>query len=250
MYRIIWLLGLCAVAAQAAEPIRVSSAERQTAVVELYTSEGCSSCPPADRWLARLVEVPRADADVLALSFHVDYWNYLGWRDRFSSADYSDRQRELGANNAQRTIYTPEFFVNGREARGSGRILDLIAAANRTRAPFSLELRVAREADHLALELHSNHAGETPAQHRYLVYENQLSTEVERGENRGRRLEHQRVVRYLSRPYRLESGHRHRIAIDPQWNPEHLGVAVLATTPGSRDYLQAVHTPISTLLLD
>ncbi len=250
MYRFVMLLGLFAAAAQAVEPISVTSAGRQTAVVELYTSEGCSSCPPADRWLARLVEVPRKHAEVLALSFHVDYWNYLGWRDRFSSPAFTSRQRELGANNSQRTIYTPEFFVNGREARGSGKILDLIAAANRAPAPIDIELLLRREGGKLLLELRTDDAGRVPAQHRYLVYEDNLSTEVERGENRGRRLEHQRVVRYMSRPYGLQSHHRHRIEIDPEWDPRHVGVAVLVTTPGSRDYLQAVHTPVSSLLLD
>ena len=117
--------------AHAAEPIVIESGATQTAVVELYTSEGCNSCPPADRWLSRLAQTPQAEDEVLALAFHVDYWDYLGWKDRFSSSEYTSRQRQLGANNLQRTIYTPEFFVNGMEARGSGTVLDKIRSVQR-----------------------------------------------------------------------------------------------------------------------
>ena len=119
MLRILLLTALFSLPAYAGDPIVISSGDKQTAVVELYTSEGCSSCPSADRWLSRLIELPEDEGDVLALAFHVDYWDYLGWKDRFSSAAYTSRQRQLGANNLQRTIYTPEFFVNGMEARGS-----------------------------------------------------------------------------------------------------------------------------------
>jgi len=99
MLRFFILASLLSLPAFAADPIVVNSGERQTAVLELYTSEGCSSCPPADRWLSTLVGTAQPELDVLALAFHVDYWNYLGWKDRFSSADYTKRQRELGANN-------------------------------------------------------------------------------------------------------------------------------------------------------
>ena len=247
MIRSLLLAGLVALPAQAAEPIVVDSGATQTAVVELYTSEGCSSCPPADRWLSRLVETPLDGADVLALSFHVDYWNYLGWEDRFSSADHTSRQRQLGANNLQRTIYTPEFFVNGMEARGSNSVVDKIRAANATPAPLQLRLTVSRDQTGLLLEVHApgERAG---AHHRYLVYENNLSTDVERGENAGKTLRHQRVVRYMSRAQQLRGDNRHRVEIDPAWNPRHVGVAVLVTTPGSREYLQALHTDVSALL--
>jgi hypothetical protein len=247
MIRFLLLAGLMALPAQAAEPIVVDSGVTRAAVVELYTSEGCSSCPPADRWLSRLVATPRDDADVLALSFHVDYWNYLGWEDRFSSADYTSRQRQLGANNLQRTIYTPEFFVNGMEARGSGAIVDKIREANATPAPLRLRLSVSRDQTGLLLDLHVP-GDRVDAQHRYLVYENNLSTDVRRGENAGETLNHQRVVRYMSRAQSLREDNRHRIEISPDWNPLHIGVAVLVTTPGSREYLQALHTDVSSLL--
>ena len=249
MIRILLLACLLPISAHAADPIVVNSADRQTAVVELYTSEGCSSCPPADRWLSRLVETPADELQVLALAFHVDYWDYLGWKDRFSSARYTSRQRQLGANNRQRTIYTPEFFVNGMEARGAGNILDKIEQANAEPALLELELTVSRDQTGLVLDLRSpgERAG-GPLHHRYLVYENNLSTDVKRGENAGELLRHQQVVRYMSQPLVLRGENRHRIDIDPAWNGDNVGVAVLVTSPGSLEYLDAVHTPVASLL--
>ena len=188
------------------------------------------------------------DLQVLALSFHVDYWDYLGWKDRFSSADYTSRQRQLGANNKQRTIYTPEFFVDGMEARGSGNILEKIEQANADSPPLPLELRISRDPEGLLLEFDALSDFDGPLHHRYLVFENELSTDVRRGENAGRKLHHQRVVRYMSRAQILRQSNRHRIDIDPEWNGENVGVAVLVTTPGSLRYIDALQAPIAPLL--
>ena len=196
------------------------------------------------------MEIPREEIDVLALSFHVDYWDYLGWKDRFASAEYTKRQRNLGANNRQRTIYTPEFFVNGMEARGAKNIIGKIKQANAQEAPLTLELTVSRDQTELVLELHSpgerSNTGQTKL--RYLVYENNLSTDVKRGENSGETLKHQQVVRYMSRAKNLQVNNRHRITIDPEWRFENVGVAVLVTSPGDQQYLQALHTPVASLL--
>lgn len=251
MLRILVLASLFSCSALAADSIVVSSGDKQTAVVELYTSEGCSSCPPADRWLSQLIEIPKDELDVLALAFHVDYWDYLGWKDRFSSATYTSRQRQLGANNLQRTIYTPEFFVNGMEARGASNILDKIRQANQQQSPLDLRLTVSRDKTDLLLELQSPGERDTIGQihHRYLVYENNLSTDVKRGENSGEVLKHAQVVRYMSKARSLREQNRYRIEIDPDWQLEHVGVAVLVTSPGNRHYLQALHTPVAGLLI-
>ncbi len=250
MLRVLMLTSLISLSAYAVEPIEISSGDGQTAVVELYTSEGCSSCPSADRWLSRLIETPRDEVNVLALAFHVDYWDYLGWKDRFSNADYTRRQRHLGANNLQRTIYTPEFFVNGMEARGTNNILDKIQQANQQQALLDLKLTVSRDETGLLLELHSPGERKTVGQihHRYLVYENNLSSDVKRGENSGETLNHQQVVRYMSKAQNLQENNQHRIAMEPDWNPQNIGVAVLVTSPGERQYLQALHTSVASLL--
>ncbi len=251
MLRTLILAAILALPAHAADRLTVKSGDRQTAVVELYTSEGCSSCPPADRWLSRLVETPSDELDLLALSFHVDYWDYLGWKDRFGSRAYTSRQRQLGANNSQRTIYTPEFFVNGKETRGSKTILDHIQQANRSSAPLQLELDVSHVDGHLVIRLLSppTRAVSGPVHHRYLVYENNLSSDVTRGENRGETLRHQQVVRYMSRAITLKEENHYRIPVATEWKRQDVGVAVIVTSPGSRQYLQALHTPVAGLLV-
>ena len=250
MFRILLLTSLFSLPAFAGDPIVVSSGDKQTAVVELYTSEGCSSCPSADRWLSRLIQVPKDELDVLALAFHVDYWNYLGWKDRFSSAANTSRQRQLGANNLQQTIYTPEFFVNGMEARGTNNILQKIQQANQLQSPLDLRLTVSRDQNSLVLELESPGDRDTIGQvhHHYLVYENNLSTDVQRGENSGATLKHEQVVRYMSKAQNLRQKNQYHITIDPDWQPENIGVAVLVTSPGNKHYLQALHTPVASLL--
>lgn len=100
-----------------AQENRFDSGIEQNQLVELYTSEGCSSCPPAETWLNSLRHDPSLWRDLVPVAFHVDYWNNLGWEDRFSSAAYSARQRAYARHWRARTVYTPEFFLNGREWR-------------------------------------------------------------------------------------------------------------------------------------
>jgi len=98
-----------------AEPLVFRSAERQTALLELYTSEGCSSCPPAEKWLSKLKDAPGLWNEFVPVAFHVDYWNNLGWRDKLSNEQFSDRQRSYAQAWSAENIYTPEFVLNGRE---------------------------------------------------------------------------------------------------------------------------------------
>ncbi len=250
MNRLLLIMSLVASPTFAAEIITISSNGQQTAVLELYTSEGCSSCPSADRWLAALVEVPNDELDVLALAFHVDYWDYLGWKDRFGSPRYTSRQRQLGSNNNQRTIYTPEFFVDGKEARGTRKVLDKIRSANKQQAQIQLKLSISKSSDALQIELQSitPDAVDKPLQHRYFVYENQLMSDVTRGENSGERLFHQQVVRYMSPELKLKDSNQHKITINPEWRLDNIGVAALVTEPGNKNYLQVVHSTITALL--
>ena len=95
--------------------IRFASGAERVALIELYTSEGCSSCPPADRWLSRLQADPRLWREFVPVAFHVDYWDYIGWEDRFARPEFSDRQRRYAAEARASTVYTPGFFANGEE---------------------------------------------------------------------------------------------------------------------------------------
>jgi len=250
MNKLIILSCLLALPALAAEKLTVVSSPQQTAVVELYTSEGCSSCPPADQWFEALIDVPKEELDVLALAFHVDYWDYIGWKDRFGSPKHTSRQRQLGANNNQGSIYTPEFFVDGAEARGTRNVIEKIRISNKKTAILQLMLSVSKEGETLRLELQTASEDTLPKilHSRFLVYESQLSSDVTRGENSGETLSHQQVVRYMSPALRLEDNSRHEINIDPDWQLANIGIAAMITSPGNETYLQAVHTPITALL--
>ena len=171
------------------------------AVVELFTSEGCSSCPPADRVLAELAA--RAEAGslpVYTLSFHVDYWNSLGWRDRFSSSRYSERQGNYSAVGAHGRVYTPQVVVNGeQECVGSdaARIDSLVGSAlgRKPRTRIALE---ATRGDHV-VEVNYVVTGDT--QDRVLnlaLVEPHADSKVERGENAGEHLAHVNVVRVFT----------------------------------------------------
>lgn len=101
----------------AADGVWFESTKEQTGLLELYTSEGCSSCPPADRWLARLKEHPDLWRSFIPMALHVDYWDYIGWQDRFASAAHSKRQRRYAQEKSLTTVYTPGFLYNGQEWR-------------------------------------------------------------------------------------------------------------------------------------
>src|SRR5437763_12029180 len=94
------------------------SSETQTSLIELFTSEGCSSCPPAEKWLSAFKSNPDLWKKTVPVAFHVDYWNHLGWRDRFSKPEFTSRQRRYAAAWGGDSVYTPGFVVNGKEWRG------------------------------------------------------------------------------------------------------------------------------------
>ncbi len=166
------------------------SGESAPTVVELYTSEGCSSCPPADRWLSALKPRP----DLLALAFHVAYWDRLGWPDRFASAAYSERQRQLPPNRAAGQVYTPQVVVNGGDWR---RWPELPAAREHGAAPT---LRLSRDGDAAVADI-GTLTGASPLAGYWAVLEDGHESKVRAGENRGETLRHDHVVRaYLPVP--------------------------------------------------
>lgn len=170
------------------------------AVVELFTSEGCSSCPPADKLLADLAaEARRAGKPIYFLAFHVDYWNNLGWTDPFSDAAYSQRQRDCAAAFKTDSIYTPQMIVNGRtEFVGSDRATATraIQAALAKPAACAIDLKSTFDAKSktVTIDYKINNAPANSKLNLALV-ESGLSTNVPRGENAGRTLPHSKVVR-------------------------------------------------------
>jgi len=221
-------------------PIIVESGPHQKAVVELYTSEGCSSCPPAERWLKELADMPLEDVDVMPLAFHVDYWDYIGWKDEFASPSFTQRQYELAEKNDQASVYTPAFFVDGEETRGVFRILQSVRKANATPAPVKLRMQIKQDSDRLQVALQNQFEADSGFSVRFVVFENDLANMIKRGENRGKFLQHQRVVRYLSEAQTLHAENHHAIDIAPAWNRDSLGVGVLVTRQADRRPVQSL----------
>jgi len=194
----------------------VVSPEQRVALVELYTSEGCSSCPPADKWLSALTESGLSTSQVLPLSIHVDYWDYIGWKDRFADPRYTKRQREHAVNNRLRSIYTPQVVTSGKDTRDwyrASAFLSRVKRINDERSPLAIELsanHMGSSAGRLQVKVGLNPvaaAGKVPARAslHLMVYENGLSSEVSRGENAGELLTHERVVRAWAQPQALNA---------------------------------------------
>lgn len=170
------------------------------ALVELYTSEGCSSCPPADRWLSGLKALA-GRATVVPLAFHVTYWDYIGWRDAFADERNTGRQRARASASGARYVYTPQVIVGGRDFPGwrGGGFERAVEKVNRMPARADLELRlVPVAAGKLLVEVTAQARTGVARDHLALVVaavQDGLSSRVSAGENRGEQLRHDFVVR-------------------------------------------------------
>ncbi|MEP7056850.1 MAG: DUF1223 domain-containing protein [Caldimonas sp.] len=163
------------------------SARTQTPVVELYTSEGCSSCPPADKWLSRL----KADPDVVALAFHVDYWDRLGWKDRFADPAYTQRQAQQQSSSGARFSYTPQVIVDGADRTD----WPAIGVPFDARKPSTVELTLARDGERVVATVAPSAAAPKRLAAYWAVTEQAHVTAVRAGENEGATLIHDGVVR-------------------------------------------------------
>lgn len=152
-------------------------------VVELYTSEGCSSCPPADKWLSTL----KSRADVLPLAFHVNYWDRLGWPDRFATPEITARQHELARRAGSRQVYTPQVVAAGNDWR---RWPQLPAAT-----PSAVSLKLSREGDRVHAQIAAAPVAAPRLSGYWAVLEDQHVSKVRAGENAGETLRHDHVVR-------------------------------------------------------
>jgi len=164
-------------------------------VVELFTSQGCSSCPPADAYLGELARLDEKEG-ILPLSFHVDYWDNLGWKDPYSSADNTQRQRDYASHMDLRYIYTPQMVVQGAlQATGSDRrtIVEQIKAARKMPA---VDVQLHRNAQTMQVML-AKTAKQVNANVFMVIYDKEHITKIKRGENSGKTISNRNVVRSL-----------------------------------------------------
>ncbi|MBS2025709.1 MAG: DUF1223 domain-containing protein [Deltaproteobacteria bacterium] len=224
-----------------AQPARVP------VLLELFTSEGCSSCPPADVLLAKLqAEQGLEGVEVIALSEHVDYWNYIGWSDPYSSKQFTERQRTYAPRISGGRVYTPQAIVDGEYnlvgSDGPGVRQALLAAAQRKRGTASLEVKPAAQprADHAdkgALVSVALALGGLPADGEVwlAVVEDGLVSKVTAGENEGRTLPHAAVVRSLRRVGSTKDRgftSVEEVRLDGAWKREALRVIAFAQEAG------------------
>jgi len=224
------------------------------AVVELFTSQGCSSCPPADRLLSELAADPDFAGRVFPLAFHVDYWNYIGWQDPFSSAEWSDRQRRYARELAGR-VYTPQLVVNGswetvgsRRGEVTGAVREALAQPPAAEVTLRLDAGPDAVTAEAAIRRETAAAGR-PAELWLALYQDDLETPVTRGENADRRLVNDRVVRRFVRAARLAAGETEAagtasLALEPGWRRGSLGVVAFLQDPESLEILGAAGEPL------
>jgi hypothetical protein len=193
------------------------SGPRTMPLVELFTSEGCDSCPPADRWLsAQFPPMPPhvaagiAEPAALALAYHVDYWDRLGWRDRFASAQFTQRQYDEMRANGATFVYTPQVLLQGHDAPGwnRGRVAGALSTAERRPPRAAIALDVTQGANALQIRASATVADPTLRNSAvlWIAYaDSGHVTEVAAGENRGARLRHDHVVRSLHGPFPMDA---------------------------------------------
>jgi len=215
--------------------------ESSPVVLELFTSQGCSSCPPADRLLSRLAKDPGLGERVIPLSFHVDYWNYIGWTDPFSAKRWSERQQVYARAFRSNRLYTPQLVVAGRthlngsdEAGARKRIAEALAAEPAGRVTLAVEPL----GDRLKVKAGAKlvRAMEGPLDLWVAVYEKDLTTKVGSGENASSTLHNDYVVRRLEKALTLpgtvgaDSGEI-VLGLDKRWNRRNLGVTAFLQDP-------------------
>jgi hypothetical protein len=227
---------------------QISSPAQTQVLLELYTSQGCSSCPPADHWLSQFD--PRATANVIPLALHVGYWDYIGWKDPYARRDFNARQQWLAEINHSRSVYTPGVFLQARETprwHDTPSFNAAVRAISAKPARAKIELAVERSgADTLQVHALSALAPETRATDARLfvaLTESGLDTQVKAGENRGATLHNDHVTRDWSGPLALGA------------QSISLGAAASAGTQralvafvqdvGSGEVLQAVRLPLA-----
>jgi hypothetical protein len=238
---------LACVAAAAAAPAAAApacvarSGENRAVLLELYTSEGCDSCPPADRRLSQWKDQAGFAGRLVPLAFHVDYWDRLGWTDRFASPQYTQRQYTMAGLARSRSVYTPQFLRNGRDWRSAGGPLDGLGDAP-AGAAISLELGAAASGQ-LAVSGTISIAG-TGGEVWLALYENNLESRVLAGENGGKTLRHDYVVRRLIGPLLPDAGGRlslrQQVALEPGWKRADLGIVAFVQDKSSGEILQAL----------
>ncbi len=238
------VLPFCAAVILTADPVArptFRSGPHRTALIELFSSEGCSSCPPAEKWVADLADEAGLWRDFVPVAWHVDYWDGLGWPDRFASAANTERQKSYAAAWRSESIYTPGFVLNGKEWRGWRHPLGLPKAAKEDAGVLEL---MSTGGSRFTVRF-SPPAGASAVHSATVAWlGNDLSSDVRRGENAGRKLRHSFIVLRSTTAVLARKGSDVVATVDlapPEArDSKKLAVAAWVTRDGGQMPLQAV----------
>ena len=219
----------------------IKSPQHRVAMLELYTSEGCSSCPPADVFLSQLKDKGISDQQLIPMAFHVTYWDYIGWKDRFAKKQFDQRQRERARKNKQASVYTPQFVFSGEDYRRFASFSNDVDKLIKQKASVDLELTADKQSDNLQLNLKSDisRSNLKKVGFYFVLIENNLSSEVKGGENEGKELKHDYVVRQFFGPY-FQMETEQSIKLQPEWKQQDLSIVAFAEDLHTGEVLQAV----------
>jgi hypothetical protein len=237
------ILSPARIASLASVAMAPQSSTAQPVVLELFTSEGCSSCPPADAFLKRLDDAGRVgDVEVIAIEEHVDYWDHLGWRDPFSSPEWTTRQEQYAKAFGRNGIYTPQLVVNGRnELVGSSEreaLRSISSTAKLSDAAIRISaINLSSKSAELAITIEAPPSNLRSEDLWLAVTERGLSSSVLRGENEGRNLTHAAVLRSLTRVRIQDTGPsrtaeaKTSVPLERIWKRENLRIVVFLQEP-------------------
>jgi hypothetical protein len=238
------------VSVPASAACNAKSPDHLIALFELYTSEGCDSCPPADKWLSGLAS--RDESQALAIAFHVDYWDRLGWTDRFARAKYTERQYQQMRRQRTTFVFTPQVLLQGRDFgqwRATDELAGAIAAINARRPRATIELAAERQGANAIVHVHvkvpeardRSHAAVAVA-----LVQSKLWSDVKAGENAGKRLAHDQVVRQWRDGISLDATGevRQQLQFSLPSDAGPLAIVAFAEDVADGDVLQALALPL------
>ena len=236
-----FFFGLCLAFTAHAQIVVFQSPARQTSLLELYTSEACSSCPPAESWLSGLKSSPGLWADFVPVAFHVNYWNHLGWRDKWSSQQYTDRQQSYATAWGSETIYTPEFVLNGKEWHNW---MGLRGAPGPTAIQAGILTVSSESTNRWRVIFTPATSGRAAYEVSAALLDSDVSSDVKAGENQGRHLNHDfAALTLVNQPLAAKAdGYSAEFTLDPGPMAANgrLALAVWVSRAGELEPLQAV----------
>ena len=247
------LLATAAIAAANNHQCSAQTNDRSLPLIELDTSEGCSSCPPADNWLSGLKDAGFTSDKVILLAFHVDYWDYIGWKDQFASPKFTARQRQAVQTGRAAFAYTPQVIFNGNDFGDWHNGVSFAQAVQtnqkqQARVKLTLTLSLQSSGELMVVSTEEVSASDhNNADVYFAVYENNLISSIDAGENSGHKLSHNHVVRELYGPFPLsgvDGNLQHSFTLGTQWRQRNIGIVSFVQNRETGHVLQALDLPL------